>query len=344
MPARVYTLLGVGFVGGALLAGATDVRATTPGHNGLIAFTRYRLQNAPLWSEIFVANPDGSGVRQVSHSPTAAEDDGVQWSPRGDLIVFKRCTSTGPCSVWIVRPDGSGQQRISPCPEAGGCDDSGPSFAPDGKHLVFVRDWGHLKHGSIPNNDQVDHSAIVETDLHGGHVKFLRRADGYRGGFDTPRISPDRRKLLFGHYGWNPARVSPEAMYVVTLGGGGSQQLTPFRLAAGSGDWSPDSKSVLFKPPILGASELTPGTNLYTVAVDGTHLHRITNVGSYHYVIAGSFSPDGTSIVYATDANATGNPRGGTFADIFTLRIGTTAAQPVTRTANLDGWPSWGRG
>lgn len=43
------------------------------------------------------------------------------------------------------------------------------------------------------------------------------------------------------------------------------------------------------------------------------------------------------------DADATGNPRGGTFADIFTLRIGTSSAQPVTRSANLDGWPSWGR-
>ena len=30
----------------------------------------------------------------------------------------------------------------------------------------------------------------------------------------------------------------------------------------------------------------------------------ITNVGSYHYVLAGSFSPDGTSIVFATDEDA----------------------------------------
>jgi Tol biopolymer transport system component len=59
-------------------------------------------------------------------------------------------------------------------------------------------------------------------------------------------------------------------------------------------------------------------------------------------VIAGSFSPDGTSVVFATDADATANPRGGTFADIFTLRLGSNSPKPVTRTANLDGWPSWG--
>ena len=43
----------------------TLAHATTPGTNGLIAFTRYRLQNNPLWSEIFVADPDGRGERRL---------------------------------------------------------------------------------------------------------------------------------------------------------------------------------------------------------------------------------------------------------------------------------------
>ena len=76
--------------------------------------------------------------------------------------------------------------------------------------------------------------------------------------------------------------------------------------------------------------------------MDGTSLGRITNVGAIHYVLAGSFSPDGASIVFATDNDATPNPRGGTFADVFTMQIGTNLQHPVTRSANLDGWPSWG--
>jgi Tol biopolymer transport system component len=335
--ARIILLISI-----ALALTASSAHGTSPGHNGLIVFTRYRLQNAPLWSEVFVARPDGGGVTKVSHSMQAVEDDGAQWSPHGDLIVFQRSTGTKPRSVWIVRPDGSGQHRIRACSEPGGCNDSGPSFAPDGKHIVFVRDWGHVKQGSIPNDDQIDHSAIVETDLEGGHAKILRRADGYKGGFDAPRISPDGRQLLFGGYGWNPTRLAPEALYVVELDGSGLHRLTPFKLQAQSGDWSPDAKTILFEPTIIGASELTPGTNLYTVAANGTYLHRITNVGGNHYVIAGSFSPDGRSFVFATDANAAANPRGGTFADVFTMRLGTSSQHPVTRTANLDGWPSWG--
>jgi Tol biopolymer transport system component len=59
-------------------------------------------------------------------------------------------------------------------------------------------------------------------------------------------------------------------------------------------------------------------------------------------VLNGSFSPDGKSIVFATDEDATANPRGGTFADVFTMRLDSGALTHVTHAANLDGWPSWG--
>jgi Tol biopolymer transport system component len=77
--------------------------------------------------------------------------------------------------------------------------------------------------------------------------------------------------------------------------------------------------------------------------VSRSGLRRVTNVGSNHYVLAGSFSPDGTSIVFATDAEAAANPNAAQpFADVFTMRINGTNLKPATRTPNLDGWPTWG--
>lgn len=337
VPATFVVLL-VG--AGVALAGAA---AAHPGSEaGRVAFTRYRLQNTPLWSEIWVVRPDGSHAVKVSHSSKAVEDDGAQWSPRGNFIVFTRCSATAPCSVWVMRPDGSGQHRIASCAELGGCNDSAPSFAPDGKHLVFARDWGRVKQGSIPNNDQVDHSAIIEADLAGGHPRVLLHADGYTGGFASPKVSPDGKKLLFDRYGWNPAHRTPDVLSVANIDGTAEHRVLPRSMQAQGGTWSPDSSTILFKPSKPDVGELTPGSNLYTVASGGSHLHRRTNVGVYHYVIAGSFSPDGRSIVFATDADATPNPRGGTFADIFTLRLDGDTPQPVTHSANLDGWPSWG--
>jgi Tol biopolymer transport system component len=100
---------------------------------------------------------------------------------------------------------------------------------------------------------------------------------------------------------------------------------------------------VLFKRFIPAAGELTPGTNLYTIGVRGAGLRRITNVGADHYVLAGSFSPDGTSIVFATDSDVTANPSAPRpFADVYTMRTDGTNLKPATRTPNLDGWPTWG--
>lgn len=95
-------------VAAVLTAPASASNTTSRDHSsGLIAFTRYRFQNSPLWSEIWVARPDGSHAVKVSHSPKAAEDDQAQFSPDGRWIVFDRCTQDGPCSVWLVHPNGT---------------------------------------------------------------------------------------------------------------------------------------------------------------------------------------------------------------------------------------------
>ena len=328
----------------ALLANAAE--ATAPGKNGMIAFTRYRLQDKPLRSEIFVVQPDGSGLRKVSHSAVAVEDDQAHWSPNGRWIVFDRCMSKGPCSVWLVRPDGSGQRRLSPTcppnrPPSACLDEAGPSFAPDGRHVVFTLAWGSVKKTSL--GDEVEHSAIATVDLEGKHLTILRQLPPYAGDLQAPRISPDGKLIVFDRY--NSAFAHPaggDALFISSISGGPARQLTPWRLSAGSPDWSPDSKQVLFKVGIPGVGELNPGSNLYEIGVAGTGMRQITNVGNSHYVLAGSFSPDGTSIVYATDLAATANPIGNTFADIDTMPLAGGRPTQVTHAANLDGWPSWG--
>ena len=339
------------FIGAIVVLGAAGafliaVHAKTPGKDGLIAFTRYRLQNSPLRSEIFVAKPDGTGLKRVSHSARPVEDDQAHWSPDGAWIVFDRCTSSGPCSVWLVKPDGSGQRLLSAgCPSGRlppACvDDSNPAFTPDGRHVVFQHEFGQIKHGAL--GDSIENAQIVRVDLNGMHLTVLRRLGGYRGDLQAPRISPNGALLLFGRY--NSGRALPaggQALFVVGLDGKGLRRVTPWGLAAVGGDWSPDGTHILFKSS-LSSGELTPGTNLYSVRADGTALRRLTNVGASHYVLSGSYSPDGKSVVFATDTGATSNPLGGTFADIVIMQLGGGKLTYVTHAANLDGWPTWGR-
>jgi Tol biopolymer transport system component len=331
-----------------VVAGATAAIATSaPAPSGRIVFTRYRLQNAPLWSEIWVARPDGTGARKVSHAPKAVEDDQAHWSPDGRWIVFARCTANGPCSVWIVRPDGSGQRRLStPCASPGRADvcsdDSSPSFTPDGRHVVFQHEFGHVRQAAL--GDQIEHSQIVRTDLDGGHQTILRRLDAYRGDLMSPRVSPDGRRLLFALFnaiGGSTRPAGGQAVYVTDLAGSAPRRVTPWKLAAAGADWSPNGGRILFASTLPGG-ELTPGNGLYTVRADGSRLTRITTVDQRSYILGGSFAPDGRSVVFATDAGAAANPHGSTFADIVTMPLGSHALTYVTRTPNLDGWPSWG--
>jgi TolB protein len=318
------------------------------GADGLIAFTRYRLQDKPLWSEIWVSWPDGSHQVKVSHSPVAVEEDQARVSPDGSWIAFDRCPANGAaCSIWLVRPDGSGQRRLSPpcrttrptmCP-----DDSSPSFTPDGRHVVFTHAWGGVKQTAL--GDEIRHSGLARIDLDGSHLTVLRQLTPYAGDIQAPRVSPDGRSVVFDRYNSAFARpAGADALFVTPLRGGVPRQITPWRLSAGSPSWSPDGTQILFERFVPNGSELTPGSSLYTIHRDGTHLRRVTDVGGNHFVLAGSFSPDGTSIVYATDAAATANPRAALpFADVFTAHLDGTNVRQVTHTANLDGWPTWGK-
>lgn len=223
-----------------------------------------------------------------------------------------------------------------PCAERT-CDDSNAAFAPDGRHLVIEHEWGTVKHGTISDNDQIEHSSIVETNLGGSHPVVLRELDNWRGGFEAPRLTPNGRTLLFRSYTWHPDRITPDALFAAPRMGSVARRITPLKLWAGGEEISPDGTHVLFKSTFV-SGELTPGNALYTVGIDGRGLHRLIAPSFSSYVITGSYSPDGRSIVFATNDGATGS-----FPDIFTLDLVTMKRVQVTHTRNLDGWPTWGR-
>ena len=344
-PTVLPVLLVCGVAAALTLAALTTLAwATTPGQNGLIAFTRYRLQDNPLWSEIYVVNQDGTGLRRVSSSRTAVLDNHAQWSPDGKRILFDRCGNV--CSIWLVDADGTHERRLDAAcpadrPPPTCSDDSNPSFAPDGRHIVFVHAAGRIEHQST--SDWVASSEIVWRDLRGGKLTVLRRLTGFRGDYETPQVSPDGTKLAFRIENSDRARQkNGQALFVVNLDGSSQRRITPWSMRGANPSWAPDGSRILFAS-IVPAGHLAPGTNLYAVGPDGTDLRPLTNVGTDHYVLAGSYSPDGKAIVYATDLGATPKPQGGnTFADIVTRPLTGGPVTQITDSANLDAWPSWG--
>ena len=82
--------------------------------------------------QIYIMNADGSGQRRISFSPGA--NGTPVWSPRGDLIAFtKRVGAT--FNIGVMRADGSGERLIS-----SGGKDEGPTWAPNGRVLMYGRE------------------------------------------------------------------------------------------------------------------------------------------------------------------------------------------------------------
>jgi TolB protein len=58
------------------------------------------------------------------------------WSPRGDYIAFTK-QGGGQFGIGVMRPDGQGERLLTE-----GYHNEGPTFAPNGRVLMFFRDQG----------------------------------------------------------------------------------------------------------------------------------------------------------------------------------------------------------
>jgi TolB protein len=81
--------------------------------------------------QIYVMGADGSNQRRVSFG--AGKNGTPVWSPRGDLIAFTK-QGGGAFRIGVMRPDGSGERIIST-----GWEDEGPTWAPNGRVVMFTR-------------------------------------------------------------------------------------------------------------------------------------------------------------------------------------------------------------
>jgi TolB protein len=82
--------------------------------------------------QLYVMDGNGGGVRRISFGQ--GQYSTPVWSPRGDLIAFTK-QHGGQFFIGVMKPDGSGERLLTQS-----WLDEGPSWAPNGRVIVFNRE------------------------------------------------------------------------------------------------------------------------------------------------------------------------------------------------------------
>jgi TolB protein len=82
--------------------------------------------------QLYVMNADGSNQRRISFGD--GNYSTPVWSPRGDVIAFTK-RGGGKFMIGVMKPDGSGERILTD-----GFHNEGPTWAPNGRVLMFFRD------------------------------------------------------------------------------------------------------------------------------------------------------------------------------------------------------------
>lgn len=89
--------------------------------------------------QLYVMSADGSKARRISQGEGRYSTP--VWSPRGDLIAFTK-QIPGRFLIGVMRPDGTGERILTE-----GYHNEGPTWAPNGRVLMFFRDSPGEKSG-----------------------------------------------------------------------------------------------------------------------------------------------------------------------------------------------------
>jgi TolB protein len=84
--------------------------------------------------QIYVMSASGGSAQRISFGEGSYSTP--VWSPRGDAIAFTKL-GRGSFSIGIMKPDGSGERILTE-----GFHNEGPTFAPNGRVIMFFRDPG----------------------------------------------------------------------------------------------------------------------------------------------------------------------------------------------------------
>ena len=307
-------------------SGGVTTPTATSDLQGKIVFRRF-LNDAHSHGALFVMDANGTGIRQITHPPTAAVDSlngPPSASPDGSTLVFDRSTPNA-AGIFRIGLDGRGEREV-PAP-SGVPGDGWPVVSPDGARFAVARAWGR--------QDKFEDlkTGLYVLGIDGSRPRLV--ADfGYRADVGGATWSRDGKTIVFSVHNNGPGKPAQgSALFAVRTDGRGLRRLTPWeteRQISGPA-FSPNGKTILFRLKPAGQDF---GGDYWTVASDGTPRRRLTHFGPGHTTGSAAWSPDGSMIVFA-DSGVGGND------DLYVMRADGGGIRRLTRTPQWESAPLW---
>jgi Tol biopolymer transport system component len=253
------------FAGGA---GRGEFEGTfSPTDPDVVLFSRYG--KAPFSENIFSGSLSSGAATLIVGASSA--DIAPTISPDGTKLAyfgvpkpagkFNPDVPPPPERIHVANVDGSGDKAITAAKQRS----FDPDWSPDGTRIVFdqSRMVGHTFQNRI---------AVMDAD--GGNVRTLTAF----GGPDeiNPKWMPDGQSIVY-----EQLRDKPRRSDILAIGptGGVPRKILATAAFETNPIPSPDGKRILFTGDRdnRGKDRLTPNFELYTMAVDGTDIVRLTN-------------------------------------------------------------------
>jgi Tol biopolymer transport system component len=221
-----------------------------------------------MGGDVWVANADGTGQRNLTKDGMDRTDDEPRWSPDGSRILF-RSNRGQSIQLWLMNADGSDPVQLT---SLGGYSGEG-SWSPDGSKVTFASD-------AAGSGGPCSDLELYVLNADGTGARRLTDNALFDG---NPVWSPDGSKIAFmrsahSDYAWD--------VYVVNAEGSGEARLTDWEGFDGNPVWSPDGTLIAFasdrdategqRNENRDNANPVAGISIYVMNADGSGVTRVT--------------------------------------------------------------------
>jgi len=310
--------LGVALSATVALAG-TAARQAEAAFPNKIVFVSDRtkgtgVNNPTADEEIFIMNPDGTGIKQLTFNEV--NDDDPTLSPDGTKVVYEsdgiqNTNPQGDREVYVMNArDGTGKKNLTnngvEVNGGNAVDDFSPNFSLDGTKIAYT------SVGEQSSNPEGDFEIYRMNTLDGsGKVNLTNNGTGV---FDyAPDFSPDGTKIAYVNAGIqaSDSQYDNEVYVMNASDGSGKKNLTDNGVDDYAPQFSPGGTKIAYESRGIQDTNPQGDYEIYVMsASDGSNNKNLTRNGLGVEDRYFDFSPGGKRIAYQSRGIQNSNPQG----------------------------------